>query len=180
MPNIGTTAACCAATAGSTSGSGLASANTIGSSVIVASSAAPNRFGALTPMNTSAPFSASASEPVFRSRLVCAAIATRWSSRPGRSGCTIPSTSTAITSAVRSEDSSRMIADPAAPTPHTTTRTSANRFPTTRNALRSAPSTTTAVPCWSSWNTGMSSSSRSRLSISKQRGAAMSSRLIPP
>ena len=36
-----------------------------------------------------------------------------------------------------------------------------------------------AVPCWSSWKTGMSSSSRSRASISKQRGAEMSSRLMP-
>ena len=36
-----------------------------------------------------------------------------------------------------------------------------------------------AVPCWSSWKTGMSSSSRRRASISKQRGAEMSSRLMP-
>ena len=48
-----------------------------------------------------------------------------------------------------------------------------------RRELRSAPSTTIAVPCWSSWKTGMSSISRSRASISKQRGAAMSSRLMP-
>ena len=40
--------------------------------------------------------------------------------------------------------------------------------------------TTTAVPCWSSWKTGMSSSLRSRASTSKQRGAEMSSRLTPP
>jgi len=37
-----------------------------------------------------------------------------------------------------------------------------------------------AVPCWSSWNTGMSISSLRRRSISKHSGAAMSSRLIPP
>ena len=36
------------------------------------------------------------------------------------------------------------------------------------------------MPCWSSWKTGMSSASRSRSSISKQRGAEMSSRLMPP
>ena len=36
------------------------------------------------------------------------------------------------------------------------------------------------MPCWSSWKTGMSSSARSRSSISKQRGAEMSSRLMPP
>jgi hypothetical protein len=46
--------------------------------------------------------------------------------------------------------------------------------------LRSAASTTIAVPCWSSCITGMSSRSRSRSSISKHRGALMSSRLIPP
>jgi len=39
---------------------------------------------------------------------------------------------------------------------------------------------TMAVPCWSSWKTGMSRLARSRSSTSKQRGAAMSSRLIPP
>ncbi len=39
---------------------------------------------------------------------------------------------------------------------------------------------TTAVPCWSSWKTGMSSVAFSRSSISKQRGALMSSRLMPP
>ena len=50
---------------------------------------------------------------------------------------------------------------------------------TTLSALVSAATTTTAVPCWSSWNTGISSSSRSRRSISKHRGAEMSSRLIP-
>ena len=45
------------------------------------------------------------------------------------------------------------------------------RFFTILSALRSAASTTTAVPCWSSWKTGMSSVLRSRASISKQRGA---------
>ena len=43
-----------------------------------------------------------------------------------------------------------------------------------------AAETTTAVPCWSSWKTGTSHSSRSLRSTSKQRGAAMSSRLMPP
>ena len=38
----------------------------------------------------------------------------------------------------------------------------------------------TAVPHWSSWKTGMSSSSSSTRSISKHAGAAMSSRLMPP
>ena len=53
-------------------------------------------------------------------------------------------------------------------------------LPTTRSALVRAATTTMAVPCWSSWKTGMSRLSRSRRSTSKQRGAAMSSRLMPP
>ena len=37
-----------------------------------------------------------------------------------------------------------------------------------------------AVPCWSSWKTGISKISLSFCSIIKQSGAAMSSKLIPP
>ena len=37
-----------------------------------------------------------------------------------------------------------------------------------------------AVPCWSSWNTGMVISSRRRCSMMKHSGALMSSRLMPP
>ena len=72
------------------------------------------------------------------------------------------------------------MAEPAAPPPDTTIRASGSFFSTQRNALVSAASTTMAVPCWSSWKTGMSSSSRSRRSTSKHRGAPMSSRLMPP
>ncbi len=71
-------------------------------------------------------------------------------------------------------------ATPAAPVPLTTTFKSSIRLPTIFTALMSAARTTTAVPCWSSWKTGMSSSSFRRSSISKQRGAEMSSRLMPP
>ena len=46
--------------------------------------------------------------------------------------------------------------------------------------VSSAAPQQTAVPCWSSWNTGISQTSLSRRSISKQRGAAISSRLMPP
>ena len=49
-----------------------------------------------------------------------------------------------------------------------------------RAAFSAAASTTMAVPCWSSWNTGMSTASCSRRSTSKHAGAAMSSRLMPP
>ena len=61
-----------------------------------------------------------------------------------------------------------------------TTRRDSIGLPTIFSELKSAAITTTAVPCWSSWKTGMSSSSRRRSSISKQRGAEMSSRLMPP
>ena len=69
---------------------------------------------------------------------------------------------------------------PAAPAPAIVIRTEPSFLPTTRSALVRAASTTIAVPCWSSWKTGMSSSSRSRASTSKHRGALMSSRLMPP
>ena len=72
------------------------------------------------------------------------------------------------------------MAMPAEPAPLTTTRTDSLSLPTSRSALMMPESTTMAVPCWSSWKTGMSSASFSRASISKQRGAAMSSRLMPP
>ena len=69
---------------------------------------------------------------------------------------------------------------PAAPRPSITTRSDSIGLPMIFSELNSAAMTTIAVPCWSSWKTGMSSRSRSRSSISKQRGAEMSSRLIPP
>ena len=37
-----------------------------------------------------------------------------------------------------------------------------------------------AVPCWSSWKTGISKISFSFSSMTKQSGAAISSKLIPP
>ena len=72
------------------------------------------------------------------------------------------------------------MATPAAPTPAMTTRSELIGLSTMRSAFSSAARATTAVPCWSSWKTGMSSRSLSRSSISKQAGAAMSSRLMPP
>jgi hypothetical protein len=71
-------------------------------------------------------------------------------------------------------------ATPAAPAPETTTRIASKGLSTTRSAFVSAARTTTAVPCWSSCMTGMSRASLTRSSISKQRGAEMSSRLTAP
>ncbi len=73
-----------------------------------------------------------------------------------------------------------VMATPALPAPFTTTRQFSFCFPTTLRALMMPARTTIAVPCWSSWNTGMSRISFRRSSISKQRGALMSSRLMPP
>ena len=87
--------------------------------------------------------------------------------------------SATTTSCAPAASSSRSTAVPAAPAPDSTIRTSSMRLPTTRSAFVSAATTTIAVPCWSSWNTGMSRRSRSRRSTSKHRGALMSSRLMP-
>ena len=69
---------------------------------------------------------------------------------------------------------------PAAPRPTTSTSRSSILLPVSFSEFSSAARTTTAVPCWSSWKTGMSSDFLRRSSISKQRGALMSSRLMPP
>jgi len=75
---------------------------------------------------------------------------------------------------------SRAQAMAAAPAPLTTTRRRAISLPAIFAPLSSAAEVMMAVPCWSSCMTGMSSSSRSRASISKHSGALMSSRLMPP
>ncbi len=67
-----------------------------------------------------------------------------------------------------------------APAPLMTTFRSSIFFPVTSQALSSAAPEIIAVPCWSSWKTGMSSSRLSASSTSKHSGALMSSRLIPP
>ena len=72
------------------------------------------------------------------------------------------------------------MAIPAEPAPFTMTLQFSFSLPTTFSPLMIPDSTTMAVPCWSSWKTGMFRSSFRRLSISKQRGAEMSSRLMPP
>src|SRR3990172_380931 len=71
-------------------------------------------------------------------------------------------------------------ATPEAPTPATTIFMSSIRFFTIFSEFSSEASTTTAVPCWSSWKTGIPISAFRRSSISKHRGAEISSRLIPP
>ena len=69
---------------------------------------------------------------------------------------------------------------PAAPAPLVANFTSAIFFPTTNKALRIAAPTIIAVPCWSSWNTGIFMRSRNFRSTSKHSGALISSRFMPP
>ena len=138
------------------------------------------RPGPDTPMNTSAPGSTSARVPSRRSGLVFSAnhsLATLRSSRPAQMA---PLRSTPMISPTPASSRILLIATPAAPTPAMTTFRSAIFLSTILRAFSSAARVTTAVPCWSSWNTGMSSSSLRRSSTSKHSGAAMSSRLMPP
>ena len=78
------------------------------------------------------------------------------------------------------DHSSLKMAVPAAPAPDMTSFTSLSFLPTIFSALVSAAATMMAVPCWSSWKTGMSHRSFSFCSISKHRGAEMSSKFTPP
>ena len=166
---------------GCTSGVGLASANTIGCAAIVRTASAGIGAG---PGQADRDVGAGQrlGDRALEARAGSSARRTRAARRRGpraprrrrpcgrsRSGRATPCANSMSATAI-----------PAAPTPTITTRTSSARLSTRRSALISAASTTIAVPCWSSWKTGMSSSSFSRRSISKQRGAAMSSRLMPP
>ena len=132
------------------------------------------------PMKTSAPASASFAVPSKPRGLVCLAYHFLIPTSPFLPANSEPSRSQPTMSETPASSSSLVTATPAAPTPTSTTFSSSIRFCTSLAAFSSPASTTTAVPCWSSWKTGMSSSRRSRPSISKQRGAAMSSRLMPP
>ena len=69
---------------------------------------------------------------------------------------------------------------PAAPAPLVASLTSSIFLPTTSSALTTAAPTMIAVPCWSSWKTGIFIRSRSLRSTMKHSGALMSSRLMPP
>ena len=68
----------------------------------------------------------------------------------------------------------------AAPPPVETSLISASFLPTSSSPLLIAAATTIAVPCWSSWKTGILSFSRRARSTTKQSGALMSSRLMAP
>ncbi len=99
--------------------------------------------------------------------------------RSPRPTCTAPLLSQATTDPAPAATSSRTAACPPGPSPATTTVESASALPATASPLMRAASTAAAVPCWSSWKTGMSRRSSSRRWTSKQRGAEMSLRWMP-
>ena len=74
----------------------------------------------------------------------------------------------------------RATAIPEAPAPLITILTSSRLLLTSLRAFKEAAKVTIAVPSWSSWKTGMSNSLLNFSSISKQRGALISSKLTPP
>ena len=74
----------------------------------------------------------------------------------------------------------RMQAIAAEPAPRQVMIASSMRLPWISSALIKPAAVTIAVPCWSSWNTGILHRSISADSISKHSGALMSSRLMPP
>ncbi len=176
---VATTAAYLCAISGRTSGSGLAMAKT-NAPLAIDATADSGTVPPETPMNTSAPSRADSSDPVSPALLVKDASSALIGVRSSRSRETTPLRSATATSPMPASTSILAIATPAAPAPEITARSSLRSRPLSRAAFRSAASDTTAVPCWSSWKTGMSSRSCNRRSISKHRGAEMSSRFTPP
>ncbi len=176
---VATTAAYLWATSGCTSGFGLAIAKTNAPSAIEAT-AGSGTVPPETPMKTSAPARAASSGPDSPALLVNEASSCLTGVRSSRSAETTPLRSATATSPMPASTSILAMATPAAPAPEITARSSPSIRPLSRAAFRRAASVTTAVPCWSSWKTGMSRRSWSLRSISKHRGAEMSSRLTPP
>ena len=163
---------------GRISGLGLASANTMGFSAMLFTIAGLTRLAPDTPTNTSAPCIASARvrSVVLRAKACLKLL------RSARSLCTTPLESTRVMLVFFAPIASSSFIDaiPAAPAPRQTIFAVSSALPCTCSALMRPAQMITAVPCWSSWNTGISSFLRSAASISKQCGAAMSSRLMPP
>ncbi len=167
-----------ATSSGEISGSGLASARITGRSASRCSHSGFSTRGADRPMKMSAPASTSASvRPSVRR-----AYGAMRASTPSRPAWTTPLMSVSVTFAAGNPmpTSRSTQASAAAPAPDVTRRVSESRLPCSSSALRTAAATVMAVPCWSSWNTGMFMRERSSASIAKHSGALMSSRLTAP
>ena len=138
------------------------------------------RCGLETPTKISAPFNASARVPCSLFLLLMWEISSCPEFKFASPSQMIPLISHMIIFPKPMAMSCLPMATPAAPAPLMTTLSSPIFLPVTFTAFRRAAPTTIAVPCWSSWNTGISQRSFSFFSISKHLGAAMSSRLMPP
>ena len=154
---------------------------------MVITSSVVSWFAILTPINTSAFFKAVFRVPFVLYGLVYFKISRLKSFKSERSLCIIPFVShmTICCTGVQTDLSiswhinNLEIANPAAPAPLMTTLSSPMFLFKSLHALIIPANTTIAVPCWSSWNTGIPNVCK-RSSISKQRGEEISSRLIPP
>ena len=169
------------------SGTGFAMVNMIGLGAMDFIISFVTRLPLETPMKTSAPLRASARVPCTFRGFVRPAMDFFTPSKSLRLLLMIPLLSQMITSfagvhmplSTPTHSRSFATAMPAAPAPESTIFMLSSGLPATFDALISAASMTIAVPCWSSWNTGIPISC-SRSSISKHLGAEISSRFMPP
>ena len=167
------------ASSGVISGSGLAMAKMMGLGAMARTMSCVTAPLMERPKNTSAPSSACVSVRAF--------VSTAWADFHWFMPSVRPRQITPLVSHMRMFSGripmariSSAQAMEAAPAPLMTKRVSFRSRPVRCAALMRPAAATMAVPCWSSWKTGMSISSLSRASITKHSGALMSSRLIPP
>ncbi len=188
LPEAAIFAPASSAKLGNISGSGFAIANMTAFSAIVFTISCVNKPFALTPIKTSAPLIPSLRAPLKPSKFVISAIFSSEESfsflplytAPNLSNIKIPSPPDfPFDKHSLILIKSLAIACPAAPAPEKTILTLSNSLPTTLRAFKSPANTTIAVPCWSSWKTGILSFSIKFCSTSKHLGALISSKFIP-
>ena len=131
-------------------------------------------------MKISAPTKTSARLPCFLFLFVTLAIFATTGFKSGLPSYTEPFLFVKITSSGPKVCNNLQIESPAAPAPATTIFKSFHSFFIIFKEFIIPAVTTMAVPCWSSWNTGISNSALSLSSISKHLGEEISSKLIPP
>ena len=150
----------------------------MGLGAIAPTRSAGNKPGPDSPKNKSAPLSASSRVVLISAVANCICSG----HRSVRSGCNTPSLSKSVMALMGTPILCNIVwqAMPAAPAPKPTIRISFGLLSAICNALVAAAATTIAVPCWSSWNTGIFILSRQIRSTIKQSGALMSSRLTAP
>ena len=168
------------ARSGMISGVGFAIAKMIASLFMLCTISLLTQPAAEIPRKTSAPTIASASLPVLCSRLVISAISRLTALSFSSPLQMMPLLSHMVMCLTPMFIRCLAMAMPAAPAPFITTLISSIFLPVIFRALSKPAATMIAVPCWSSWKIGISHFSLSFFSISKQRGAEISSKLMPP